>query len=74
MDKNMERRQFINLFLASAGTSFVGTLPLQSLAEEPTRIAAALERSKLKTPVKICQQCESLLEKLDDPLVNRFGR
>jgi len=66
MDGIMERRQFLNLLLSSTGTAFVAGRPLSLLGADPTKIASAVSNSKLKAPVKICLQCEGLLEKYDD--------
>lgn len=62
----MERRQFVNLVLSSVGTSLVFANPLHLTGAEPVKVAAALENSKLKAPIKLCRQCEELLEKYDD--------
>jgi len=66
MDKIMERRHFTNLILSSVGTSLVFANPLHLLGADPVKVAAALENSKLKAPVKLCRQCEQLLEKYED--------
>ncbi|MDB4786423.1 MAG: DUF1571 domain-containing protein [Planctomycetaceae bacterium] len=62
----MERRQFVNLVLSSVGTSLVFANPLQLIGAEPIKLAAALENSKLKTPIKLCRQCEQLMDQHDD--------
>lgn len=62
----MQRRLFLNLLFSSAGASLVSGLRWPLSAEEPTKIASAIANSKLKAPVKICLQCESKLEKLED--------
>lgn len=62
----MERRHFLNLLLTATGTACVSGQPLSLFAADPIKIASATSNSKLKAPVKICLQCENMLEKYED--------